>query len=156
MPPRTECQSSARFMDRRKTGWCCSAQGDPPALASARTEGRAAWREDAPMANGTPRPATGGHVGGRFHTSGSATAAARAHAHEVNWAAEIFGLAGSGDRVGAAEYLVERLSELVPYAGAALCAFDPIEQRHVTVASCGYPPEVARYLNDGFVGSDPA
>jgi DNA-binding CsgD family transcriptional regulator len=73
-----------------------------------------------------------------------------------DWAVEVCMLAGSDDTIGAAEELIERLGRLVPYAGAALCAYDPIAQRHVTVASAGYAPDVARYLNEGFVKSDPA
>jgi DNA-binding CsgD family transcriptional regulator len=75
---------------------------------------------------------------------------------DADWAMDVCSLAGSDDSVAAAQDLIDRLARLVPYVGAALCAFDPIDQRHVTVASAGYTTDVARYLNEGFVAADPA
>lgn len=88
-------------------------------------------------------------------SAGTALATHRGH-DEADWAVGVCTLAGSDDTLGAAQELIDRLGRLVPYVGAALCAFDPIDQRHVTVASAGYTPDVARYLNQGFVDADPA
>src|SRR5919112_2947615 len=88
--------------------------------------------------------------------SASTALAVRHGQCDADWAMDVCGLAGSDDTIAAAQDLIDRLSRLVPYVGAALCAFDPIDQRHVTVASAGYTLDVARYLNEGFVESDPA
>jgi DNA-binding CsgD family transcriptional regulator len=102
------------------------------------------------------RPTSGFSEPDSAHASGGTALAGRPHRRHIDWAVDLCALAGSGDASGAAQDLLDRLYALVPYVGAALCAFDPVTRKHVTIANAGYARDVAGYLNEGFINSDPA
>ncbi|WP_436697995.1 response regulator transcription factor [Nocardioides sp. BYT-33-1] len=52
--------------------------------------------------------------------------------------------------------VLHRIGEAIPLEAAALSTFDPVEERHLTIAEIGYSDPVLTYLNDGFVNGDPA
>ncbi|MBB5159683.1 helix-turn-helix transcriptional regulator [Saccharopolyspora phatthalungensis] len=56
-------------------------------------------------------------------------------------------------RAGAAEIL-DRFRSIVPYAAASISAWNPITDRHETIANASYPPEVVRHLDTWFVHHD--
>lgn len=55
-----------------------------------------------------------------------------------------------------AQAAVDRIAESIPFEAASLAAYDPIENRHRTVAYLNYDESVLSYLNQGFVSEDPA
>ncbi|XVQ06841.1 response regulator transcription factor [Spirillospora sp. CA-255316] len=55
-----------------------------------------------------------------------------------------------------AQGVLERIGTSIPCEAAALARYDPIEQRHFTLAEVNYTDQVLTYLNDGFISGDPA
>ncbi|MDI9933048.1 helix-turn-helix transcriptional regulator [Rhodococcus sp. IEGM 1354] len=55
-----------------------------------------------------------------------------------------------------AHQILALINEWIPLAGCSVAAYDPVERRHLTVASDGYPPSVVEYLDTGFVTRDEA
>src|SRR5690606_8533789 len=58
--------------------------------------------------------------------------------------------------VDGATQVLHALRAWVPYAAAAVCAWEPATGQHVTVASEAYPDRVLDHLNNGFIAADPA
>lgn len=65
---------------------------------------------------------------------------------------------GPGRRTDRAAMIMAALTELVPWDGYALCAWDMASgtYRHTTLASQGYSSTVLKHMNDGFIARDPA
>ena len=60
----------------------------------------------------------------------------------------------SDPATGALEIL-ELFRDVVPYAAASFSAWNPLTDRHETVASCGYPPALLEHVDTWFVRHDP-
>lgn len=52
--------------------------------------------------------------------------------------------------------VVELLRPLIPWAGISLSSYDPIAQRHRSIASAGYDKSTVRYLDASYLQVDPA
>jgi len=61
----------------------------------------------------------------------------------------------SGDLNTRADELLHALGERVPSAASAICLWDPLARRHLTLANHGYPTDVMQHFNNWFVHRDP-
>lgn len=61
--------------------------------------------------------------------------------------------AGGPDVVDA---VVDRLSDVVPWAAMSLSAYNPLTSRHHCVSSAGYSNDILAYLDDAYLTIDPA
>lgn len=74
---------------------------------------------------------------------------------EISALLRIGQVAGSAaDRGAAAEEILDVFGSIVPYAAASLSTWNPITDRHQTIANAGYPEHVIEHLDSWFVRHD--